>query len=86
MSGDFIEGAVIGLVVGGALASWFWIRHEERLDQEELEADLALMSDEERAKFESAMKSAWENVEAEARAKRQRIMKRVSRLFVFWRR
>ena len=86
MNGEFIEGLFLGLIVGAALASWFWFRFEEKADQEELEADLALMSDEERAKFETAMAQAWEKADTEARIKRKQFLKRATRQLMFWRR
>ena len=81
MNADFIEGLIVGLGFGGGIASWFWFRFEEKADQEELEADLALMSDEERAKFQTAMTQAWEKAEAESRAQRIRWLKRIARPF-----
>lgn len=58
MNADLIEGLIVGLGFGGGIASWFWFRFMERQDEEELQADLALMSDEERIKFETAMAQA----------------------------
>jgi len=86
MNADFIEGLIVGLGVGSGIASWFWFRFMEREDEKELGADHALMSDEERLKFETAMAQAWEKAEAESRAQWIRWLKRVAHPFIFWRR
>ena len=86
MNEDFIEGLLLGLGIGAGITSWFWFRFMEREDEKDLEADLALMSDDERIKFETLMAQAWEKAGAESRAQRIRWLKRIARPFTLRRR
>jgi hypothetical protein len=86
MSKEFFEGLFIGLCIGGGLASWFWILFEEKADEDELKADLALMSDADRVLFETTMTSAIEKADAEYRIWWTSRLKQAASLCLFWQR